>query len=626
MYMEVCTLTQDKSLVLTETTQVGKLVVEDGASVQAPHGKVVTITAGGVEIPLKPGVYEDAVLALSEPFASPVKGYKVDGYRAALYVENGEICPDRSVPSGIAGGTYSATQMKDTSISSKGNLFNGLVVKNGTYEIENITTDFTGYGQNDFCGKGAGLLFCGDAKVTISGAKLESRGVLRPAIVVGDDAEVVVKNSDIMVYGGSDQEEAELRSTCPGVMLSSVPWMLGLHGSARATNAVSSSTVTYESSTIRAEGWGVLSTDGVANPKEKGTCAVNLTAKNCLVEITGDSGYGAYSIGACKDVFDGCTIRVPDYAMVVANETAGGVFRNTMVKSDRFGVMWHQNQGGKVELKDSVFHTGKTAFLVKSCYPQIDVRSSVVRADNGVILQMMDLDDPGMGPQEVFVDQAVPEKVEDHDLTKVNRQDVKMSGFTYEDHATDLLASFSDMSLQGDFYNAITNACGVGMLAADPPEGGNDDVPPGAPSAPPEEGDTPPGAPPSGPDGGFVMPPPSTERPINMVLTLSNVRLQGVISAAVSKHAVSRICPDNREELGMVTNTVCPAVNNGVLVTLDRGTTWEITGTSYLTRLEIAPDAKVVGADGKALTMTVDGVETAVVPGIYVGNICLTIQ
>ena len=624
--MEQYTLPTGESWQLIETTEVGLLIVEEGASITAPEGKAVTIIVDGIEQPLMPGAYKNVTLALSEPFRSPVKGYQIDGYRAALYIEDGKVCPERSVPSAAVGGTYDGKAMDGVSFVSKGNLFNGLVVKNGEYTLKNITTDFTGYGQNDFCGKGAALLFCGDAKVTLDGAKLESRGVLRPTIVAGDHAEVTVKNSDIMVYGGSAEEEAELRSTCAGVMLSSVPWMLGLRGSARATNAVSGSKVTYESSSIRSEGWGVLSTDGVENPTTKDEPALTLTARNCLVEVTGDSGYGAYSIGACKDVFEGCTINVPDYALVVANETAGGSFKNTVVNSGRFGVMWHQNQGGKLELEDSVFHTGMTTFLVKSCYPNISVRNSVIRTDNGVILQMMDLDDPGMGPMESVVDQAVPVKVEDHDLTIVNRQDVKMSGFTYEDYATDLQASFADMSLQGDFYNAITNACGVGMLAGDPPEDGNDDVPPGAPSAPPADGDTPPGAPPSGPDGGFVMPPPSTERPVNMALRFSNVSIKGVISASTAKHSVGLITPDNREELGMVTNTVCPAVNNGVLVTLEQGSKWEVTGTSYLTRLEISQDSQLLCKPNKQLVLTVDGKETPIASGVYTGNLCLALR
>ena len=66
-------------------------------------------------------------------------------------------------------------------------------------------------------------------------------------------------------------------------------------------------------------------------------------------------------------------------------------------------------------------------------------------------------------------------------------------------------------------------------------------------------------------------------------------------------------------------------MNNGVLVHLDRYSTWLVTGTSYVTELELAPNAILKGAGGRKLVMTVDGVETPVAPGRYQGEIVLTL-
>lgn len=112
----------------------------------------------------------------------------------------------------------------------------------------------------------------------------------------------------------------------------------------------------------------------------------------------------------------------------------------------------------------------------------------------------------------------------------------------------------------------------------------------------------------------------------NMVLTFEDTTVEGVISATRTKHRVSTIDASTFYELGIVTNTVQPAVNNGVVVSLGSGSTWTVTGTSYVTSLAIAADAAVKAPRGKTLTVTVDGTATAVTPGrTYTGAITLTV-
>jgi hypothetical protein len=111
-----------------------------------------------------------------------------------------------------------------------------------------------------------------------------------------------------------------------------------------------------------------------------------------------------------------------------------------------------------------------------------------------------------------------------------------------------------------------------------------------------------------------------------MVLTFEDSTVQGVISATRAEHRVSKIDSSNFYELGQVTNTVQPAVNNGVIVQLNSGSAWTVTGTSYLTRLTVAADAAVRAASGKSVTMAVDGTQTAIeAGGDYSGAIVLTV-
>jgi hypothetical protein len=102
--------------------------------------------------------------------------------------------------------------------------------------------------------------------------------------------------------------------------------------------------------------------------------------------------------------------------------------------------------------------------------------------------------------------------------------------------------------------------------------------------------------------------------------------VQGVISASLAVHAESPINFANYQQLGVVTNTPQPVVNNGVIVELAGASVWRVTGTSYLSRLTVGTDAKVRSVDGGVPTMTVDGVPTTITAGsTYSGAITITV-
>jgi hypothetical protein len=255
--------------------------------------------------------------------------------------------------------------------------------------------------------------------------------------------------------------------------------------------------------------------------------------------------------------------------------------------------MWHG--GGTVDISGgTVFNTGETTFLNKGQAIAITVDGSEgaqLNPGNGVILQVMDDDDPGpvfpamtnTGIYEEPTDPVTPQP--NHDMTTAD--------------ADDALATFSNIDLTGDFYNAL-------------------------------RGDV------AGPFG-----PPNAR---NMAITLLNADITGVISASTAAHILPRIeypigvdedtgmpyINEGHEEdykyLGMVTNTPSPAVNNGVIVSLDADSSWTLTGTCYLTSLSLAEGSVVAGLNGAEATMTVDGVETTIAPGTYSGAIVLTVD
>ena len=106
----------------------------------------------------------------------------------------------------------------------------------------------------------------------------------------------------------------------------------------------------------------------------------------------------------------------------------------------------------------------------------------------------------------------------------------------------------------------------------------------------------------------------------NLSVTLTDVTYVGRITASVSRHRVPKVSKENCEELGEVVNTPGPVCNNGVIVTLNAGTVWTVTGDCWLSRLTISDGAKLTGAK-----LTVNGNDQDTVPGTYTGDVRLTV-
>jgi hypothetical protein len=241
--------------------------------------------------------------------------------------------------------------------------------------------------------------------------------------------------------------------------------------------------------------------------------------------------------------------------------------RITVVNSGHFGFMFFG--AGTLRLDGgTVITSAQTTFLNKGQQTSITVDGSdgaQLNPGNGIILQMIESDDPGP----VNVDGKM---MNVGVYTEPTGDPVKDASFDPTSvHTADGAATFTSIALAGDFYN--------GMRAGK-----------------------------------------------NMVLTFEDSTVEGVISATKAEHRVSTIDSSNFYELGQVTNTVRAAVNNGVIVQLNSGSTWTVTGTSHLTRLTVATDAALRAANGKAVTMTVDGTQRAIeAGGDYSGAIVLTV-
>ncbi|MFE0679102.1 hypothetical protein [Streptomyces sp. NPDC058867] len=582
-----------ETLEVTRTTRLSSLAVHEGAVLVAPEGQELTLTVDGVETGsvldgtygmatvIAAGTYSgDVVLTPTAAHIKPFYGAEFHLRQAVLVGKDG-VVKGSSVLSAVRGGRLTDAGAKGVSLMSTGEAFNGVYVTDGaSYTLTGTRIRWDGNGRNDFSTYGTAVTSMGaGTRVVLDGADIRTRGMVRTAVTATSGGHLVVKNSQIHARDGIPRDDYAFQL---GHQMMSVPWMLGLEGNNRATMVYGSgNTAAYVNSELSAEKWGVLSTDLVSDS--------TLAVINCTATVTGSSGYGTFSDGATMhNLLLGTDFTVPSFVGITggghltfddssretvaalndeldlrltARELAALEPRSSVIESAAFGVMLQMWDGGSVHVGGGTrFSTGKTLFLVKGKQANITVDGSQgarVSAGNGVLVQVMETDDPGRA---------------DGVYTEPTEAPVRDTSFdTTAEHASDVTVSFTDIEVSGDFYNAMR-------------------------------------------DGK------------NLVITLDGTLLTGVVSAAVSRHAVSSISAANWDQLNHVTNTAQTAVNNGVLLELGAGSLWTVSGTSYLTKLVIDERARVRAAHGKSLTLTVDGTVTALKAGVtYTGAVALTV-
>jgi len=601
--------------VIPKTTTADVLIVGQGGAVVAPQGKSLTLTvnkvetggvlqdAASIETTIAAGTYRGKiVLTIADenlveyvPAGPPGTPSVFYPFRQAVHVDAAGVAMAKSVKAAWQAGTVGADESRNLKLTSTGEDFNGVYVAGGTYSLVKPKIKFTGNGRSDFAGAGAAIMATGEnTTLVVDGASVNNQGVVRTAVVADKGANVVVKNSTLSVKNGTLPDGYV--PTVDTAMMRSVPWMLSLSGNARATNLLGTNTkASYVNSSISAEGWGVLSTAGCTPPI--------LTAINSTIAITGEDGYGSYGIGDAAELFLGCTFNVATYATIsrgselyygdstkayvaqlnTANdiglseqELAALPEKATVVDSERFGIMWHG--GGTLEVTGGTqFNTKETTFLDKGQALAITVdgsKGAKLTPENGVLFQLMDDDDPGpqmpgmvnTGVWHQPTGAVTPQT--GHDLTKAGESDA--------------LVTFSAIDLQGDLYNGMRGDI-AGMFG------------------------------------------PASPR--NLGVTLKASTLAGVISASTTKNKYAdTIDAEHYRYLGEVDNTVGAAVNNGVIVSLDKDSTWTVTGASYLTSLTLTEGARLEAPLGKTPVMTVNGTATPIAAGTYTGAIVITVQ
>ncbi|MFT4210319.1 MAG: hypothetical protein QM626_00470 [Microbacterium sp.] len=601
------TVSAGETVTIETTTTLNELTIAEGGAIIGPDGTSLSVTVNGVETGSKlPSLYDDngivtyiAAGTYRGQVVIDVAEANIISYgdlewpiRQALYVDADGIDQEKSVSSAISGGNVDANAARNVTIRSTGEAFNGIWVDGGaTYSIQAPRIELQGNGRNDFIGYGAAITGTGASYLTVDAATVENRGVVRTAVIADGGSTVVVKNSVLTVHDGTPP--AEYENTGDTNFMMTCPWLLGMYGTVRATNLLGTGTkAAYVNSQVTTETWGALSVDGGSDCT---LVALNTTATN-----TGDDGYGTYGIGNVTEHLLGVTFDVATYATILwapnsvhygdsardavaalndslglglsGNELQALTPRSSVITSRKFGFMW-QSTGELLLDGGTQVTTALSTFVSKASASTVVVngRNVSLKPGNGIVYQLMDNDNPG------GVDAVDKPWSREYTASYVEPTDSITKSTSFDPttaSSADATGTFTGATLNGNFYNGVRG-------------GGYKDL----------QGQ-------------------------NLVLSFTDTTVTGVLSATTTTHRESPINFDNYRQLGVIDNTVSPVVNNGVIVTLDGRSQWRVTGTSYLSKLVVGADARVVGAR----RVTVDGTDTTITPGsTYTGAITITV-
>lgn len=590
--------------IIDETVRFRELTICENAEIFAPEGKIVTMIVNGIVLDMKPGKYMgEVVLYVSEEFEAPFSGLMrynqiTPVMNPAICVEDGKLVPEKSVSPAVHYGAVTDSETDGVYIAASGS-FNGVIVKDSKYAVKNSQMDLEGFGCNDYIGSDSAVAVHGKSDVTIENCEFNMAGVTRCAVHVGGDSRVVVKDCTIE------------NVSPPSDWLGSFCWQLPYRGTNRLCQTADNAHVTYDNCHLKTNGWGIVSVDGVDK---------NLVVdfKDCKLEGTGPRAfaYGSFCIGPCTLNFDHTEVKTHGFPIICMCDEGEGfvnVTNGSKIIGRCFGFVSIADGGSKVLLKDSVMDTKMANFVFRGSHTDLVLENMQVSAANGRFIQLMDNIDTAMDADVYFIPVGVEDVYDpSHDL------------FAY-DPMEDIRMVVRDTDVVGDAYNSTTNIrayrnshhAGMGKFH-DTLVGILDFEKIFAEAAPPADA-------PKGEEASAMPDPDANQGPKNLVLTLEKASLTGRISSAKQfyREGLTTLGPENCHEVNNVRQEAAPTVNNGVLLTLDGASKWNVTGTSYITKLTLAEGAVIAAADGGAVRMTVDGVETPVAPGEYTGRIVI---
>jgi len=596
-----------------------------------------------------------------------------DKLSVGYYVKDGAIIKEYSLLADKGGPVSSL----DLDIVAKGEGFDSVIATGKGTDLTltgTISASDNGDGKNvsDFSGLGVQIVASDYAKVKVDSMRIHTKGFLRAAFISDNHAQIHVKDTTVMAMGANPLSQAYkgyVNSADQNIMISP-PWVLGIQGGIRAGNMLGDhSTLTVINSKITSGGWAVLSTDACTSPRMN----VVDTTLEILPESKGGmcsgkfsysskygSGYGTYFTGNAKENFFGATFKGLTYAAICKG--GEGTYRSskgTIELKDAEGnaleplagkgkptvidAVWgFMNHGGSATvnvLDGTVVNAQEAVFLSKAGGASFIVDNAVLNPASGIILQMMDDDDRTVGGS----------------MKAFNTEFKEAAGWPSESGNVTKKGAASASRPGGPPPGGPS-----GPPPGPPPGGGFGGPPPGPPPGggfggpPPDNGGGPPDMPPGGggPGGSGG---PGGGGPVRLLLSNGSYKgnvfngsgyynqsghplevtigkaatLEGAISLTETRH-IDETGKQNTHftineyyYLGHVVNRNYRNDSSTILVSLQDGGVWKVTGENLISKL-VVDNGAIEGANGAKVVMKIDGKQEPIKQGeTYSGNIVI---
>ncbi|MCD7844791.1 MAG: hypothetical protein LUG57_02880 [Oscillospiraceae bacterium] len=578
-------------------------------------------------------------------------------YTAAIFVDGDGVNGDYSNLF-LCGGTEVTDDGVDgLAITDSTVGLNAVLVTNHDYTITNaeiiLNTESDGLGINDFTGRGTAIAVFGDSNVVISDSYIETCGVGVMPVFADSSADeegnalspvVTIERSTLISHGGTVY--ADYANQFGADLMVAPPWVLGIMGTSRCTNLEGEyATMNVVDCDVSAGAWAVLSTDmptgvylnvvnttlSLLNADESAAAAIQeeggqIETKDNPYTVNYGTGYGTYANGGEEawTTFLGCEINVGTYAVIftggnqvfgsltpgeeielpaaTGNEEdsyfytyTGDEVKNTVINSDTFGFMFHEQVNTAAINAGTEIHSGYATFLVKSGKAGVvedpsegskSVASDVVVdgaviTNGGVLIQVMDDDDSSTGQEEENFKHFVTVHTEQAGFADVNStvSDLREQNFTFTngDYTGNIYNSSGSDRSENDPYDVATtlnitlgeNATLIGAAAA------------------------------------------TTAIHVTYEGSLAVKENGGLAFEDADEAAEFAAAYQNTEftiseyyDIGQVANLIGTSDGaNDINVTLTDNAVWYVTAASVIDTLTIADDASVVVAEGVTLTV-----------------------
>jgi len=585
---------------IEKTVEFQDLVIHRGAKISAPAGKEITLIVNGMVRQLKPGHYVGKViLSVAEVFAvDPPEiimsiSNIVPTFVSAISVDKNKIDEAKSNKDAVWGGTFDGSHAEDIYIGSDQENFAGIVVNDSKYDIKNVAMDLDGFAMNDYVGVGAGVACFGKSDVTVRDSRFTLSAVSRCAIHISNESKILLEDSE---FTNISPDTDWFDRFC---------WPLPFVGSNRLLQLSNRGQMTINRCKMHTNGWGILSIDSADQD-------ILLTVKDSHLLVSGprSHAYGVFVFATSKVRFDHTTVDVYGYPIcLMGMERIAGVdiVNGCVIKGRRFGLFASTDDHSIVNIKDSTFDTDRACIASRSSITKYNIENSVMKSHEGIIVQIMDnLTEYSQEAVKCFVPVGVEDTyIEGRDITNYNTEN-------------DVEFNFSHMTLEGDILNSTTNIRAYENSIIETKGEYHDRI--AGPTKDLYEFAI-------GPDADYASYN-ELHGPKNLGLNFVSTAITGVISSATQawREGLTEITPDSRLEGANITQTPAAPVNNGVIVNLDKDSSWTVTGTSYITSLTLASSAQVIAPGGKKLAVYVNGEETTLEAGEYKGQITLSLK